>query len=301
MSESDISQSDTQFIFECLKNLDQDRQVYLSHPCPFNATTLTIQVNLSQVAAALGYSNVASVGNRLRSLRKRYGFVNFEGKLTSVGAKPASSTTPKPDVASKRGRPARVKNTTASTQRLSVEINNNDGEVKPGKRKCEFDGDGNDDDDEQKAIDDQGVSKTARRRKSTAAAMEAATAPTATTDPTAQTSTSTSTSTSSTTSATTHAPGKANSRSVHFSHFPTPSKRRKKQEEKTTNSSLNPVTTRLRKSTPSRRMYRLAAETIREARWERRLRVMREGSLSLVKSPASRPRSGLKLVLKLST
>lgn len=299
MSESDISQSDTQFIFECLKNLDQDRQVYLSHPCPFNTTTLTTQVNLSQVAAALGYSNVASVGNRLRSLRKRYGFVNFEGKLTSVGAKPASSTTPKPDSASKRGRPARVKNTIASTQRLSVEINNNDGEVKPGKRKCESDGDGNDD-DEKKAIDDQGVNKTARRRKPIAAAMEAATAPTSTTDHTAQISTSTSTSTSST-SATTHAPGKANSRSVHFSHFPTPSKRPKKQEEKTTNSSLNPVTTRLRKSTPSRRMYRLAAETIREAKWERRLRVMREGSLSLVKSPAARPRSGLKLVLKVST
>lgn len=190
-----------------------------------------------------------------------------------------------------------MKNTTASCQGLYVEISNNVEEVKPGKRKREVDGDGNDD-DEQKAIDDQ-VKKTARRRKPAAAVMEAAAmeaaamAPTSTTDPTAQTSTST--------SATTHGPGKANSSSVHSSHFPTPSKRCKKQEEKTTNSSLNPVTTRLRKSTPSRRMYRLAAETIREARWERRLRVMREESLSVVKSPALRSRSGLKLVLKVST
>lgn len=71
----------------------------------------------------MGYSNDASVGNRLRSLKKRYGFVNLEGRTAAAAAKAAggnedasakgvktesdrASVPPK-----KKGRPARAKST----------------------------------------------------------------------------------------------------------------------------------------------------------------------------------------------
>ncbi|RLL99174.1 hypothetical protein CFD26_106538 [Aspergillus turcosus] len=55
--------ADATFIIECLKNLNESKQV-----------------DIAKVATALNYSNVASAGNRFRALRKRYGFANLECK-----------------------------------------------------------------------------------------------------------------------------------------------------------------------------------------------------------------------------
>ncbi|KAE8388302.1 hypothetical protein BDV23DRAFT_185522 [Aspergillus alliaceus] len=73
---------DCQFIFECLKNLDDSRTV-----------------NLTNVGAVLGYTNTASVGNRFRAIRKRYGFTNLEATAkpangSTVLSGPVPSTTP---------------------------------------------------------------------------------------------------------------------------------------------------------------------------------------------------------------
>ncbi|KAL5365387.1 hypothetical protein BJX96DRAFT_179792 [Aspergillus floccosus] len=71
---------DVKFIFECVKNLDEDKMV-----------------DLSAVAAGLGYKNVASVYNRLRSLRKKYGIDNLEGRMNGTSAKLAPAKEDKED------------------------------------------------------------------------------------------------------------------------------------------------------------------------------------------------------------
>lgn len=45
-------------------------------------------MNLVKVADALGYTNVASVGNRFRAVRKRYGFDQLEAKSTGMSVTP---------------------------------------------------------------------------------------------------------------------------------------------------------------------------------------------------------------------
>ncbi|KAE8152426.1 hypothetical protein BDV25DRAFT_137875 [Aspergillus avenaceus] len=71
----EISQADARFIFECLKHLDENRQVALP-----------------TVATALGYTNVASAANRFRSVRKRYGFEKLDATCTLKA--PQTTTTP---------------------------------------------------------------------------------------------------------------------------------------------------------------------------------------------------------------
>ncbi|KAG2411986.1 hypothetical protein HFD88_009542 [Aspergillus terreus] len=71
--EPEFNSVDVKFVFECLKNLDKERMV-----------------DLPAVAASLGYTNVASVYNRLRALRKKYGIENLEGKMTGTVAKSAT-------------------------------------------------------------------------------------------------------------------------------------------------------------------------------------------------------------------
>ncbi|PLB45256.1 hypothetical protein P170DRAFT_479773 [Aspergillus steynii IBT 23096] len=66
--EGEVSQQDAKFIVECVKNLDSNKQV-----------------DLVKVGEALGYTNVVSVANRFRLLRKRHGFPNLE--CTNASAK----------------------------------------------------------------------------------------------------------------------------------------------------------------------------------------------------------------------
>ncbi|KAA8643640.1 hypothetical protein EYZ11_005933 [Aspergillus tanneri] len=101
-TDGDISQQDAKFIMECVKNLDQNKQV-----------------DLAKVGEALGYTNVASVGNRFRVLRKRYGFANLDCINTSpapkIGvAKGESPATPtKPAGKSTRSKSAKAINAMA--------------------------------------------------------------------------------------------------------------------------------------------------------------------------------------------
>ncbi|KAL4889941.1 hypothetical protein BDV59DRAFT_204750 [Aspergillus ambiguus] len=69
-AESEINPADVKFIIECLKNMGEDKIV-----------------DLAKVGAALEYTNVASVGNKFRAVRKRYGFHNLEGKASNSMAK----------------------------------------------------------------------------------------------------------------------------------------------------------------------------------------------------------------------
>ncbi|PYI03805.1 hypothetical protein BO78DRAFT_451220 [Aspergillus sclerotiicarbonarius CBS 121057] len=62
----EIPQADAQFFLACLQNLGEDKQI-----------------DLTKVADALGYTNVASVGNRFRALRKRYAMNNLDAKAGS--------------------------------------------------------------------------------------------------------------------------------------------------------------------------------------------------------------------------
>ncbi|KAF9886627.1 hypothetical protein FE257_011267 [Aspergillus nanangensis] len=66
-----INNNDAVFVFECLKNLDDSKNV-----------------DLAAVAGALQYTNVASVGNRFRAIRKRYGFnkldCTFKGPFKTI-------------------------------------------------------------------------------------------------------------------------------------------------------------------------------------------------------------------------
>lgn len=86
-SEDEIPQPDAQFIVQCVMNMTSDRQASSLLPCVLllRIAKHSIQVDLSRVAAALGYTNVASTANRFRALRKRYG---FELEATQTGGSP---------------------------------------------------------------------------------------------------------------------------------------------------------------------------------------------------------------------
>ncbi|KAF7172644.1 hypothetical protein CNMCM5623_004794 [Aspergillus felis] len=66
----DINGADATFIIECLKNLNESKQV-----------------DIGKVATVLKYSNVQSARNRLRTLSKRYGFPNLECKYSGTPTK----------------------------------------------------------------------------------------------------------------------------------------------------------------------------------------------------------------------
>ncbi|RAQ49489.1 hypothetical protein AFGD_002516 [Aspergillus flavus] len=72
-----LNQQDARFIIECLRNIDENRAVILAN-----------------VGAALGYTNTASVANRFRALRKRYGFTNLEATTKPTNASTTSTTSP---------------------------------------------------------------------------------------------------------------------------------------------------------------------------------------------------------------
>ncbi|KAL3476800.1 hypothetical protein BJX99DRAFT_258135 [Aspergillus californicus] len=77
----DIPAQDIRFGFECLRNIEADGKA--------------LQVNLTGIRDAMGYSNVNSVGNRFRELRKRYGFPTLECKTgASVSPQKSATTTP---------------------------------------------------------------------------------------------------------------------------------------------------------------------------------------------------------------
>ncbi|RAK91606.1 hypothetical protein BO79DRAFT_252440 [Aspergillus costaricaensis CBS 115574] len=70
----DIPYADAQFFLACLQCMGDDKQI-----------------DLTKVGDMMGYSNVASVGNRFRAIRKRYNLNNIEAKsgsgiLKSAGA-----------------------------------------------------------------------------------------------------------------------------------------------------------------------------------------------------------------------
>lgn len=290
-----ISPADAQFVFECLRNLDDDRQVSQSStPSPHTLhADQQAQVNLGQVASALGYSNVASVGNRLRALRKTYGFENLVGKNTALSAKTdgaAAATGNKPvnksDSAPKRGRPARVKSDTlpasSSTEVATrVEVNiGGDEEVKSAKRKRE-----------DEPTTDVKLENTSEQQQQQQQVKKRGRKPASATSTSASTSTTTPMSLAMPPPASIpftgqmNGSGKANSRTVHFNRMRYASKRRKKQEDSSSSTSSSSSTNR-----PSEYIYHIAAETIREARRQRRR--ARRGS---VKS-----KSGLKLVFKVA-
>ncbi|KAI9372161.1 hypothetical protein BJX61DRAFT_542985 [Aspergillus egyptiacus] len=83
----DISPQEIRFGFECLRNIDKDGKV-----------------DLAKVGEALGYSNVASVGNRFRDLRKRYGFTTLECKTGSTPLKDKTGSKTDGATPTKRGR-----------------------------------------------------------------------------------------------------------------------------------------------------------------------------------------------------
>ncbi|PWY85156.1 hypothetical protein BO83DRAFT_394601 [Aspergillus eucalypticola CBS 122712] len=70
----EIPYADAQFFLACLQCMGDDKQI-----------------DLTKVGDMMGYSNVASVGNRFRAIRKRYNLNNIEAKsgsgvLKSAGA-----------------------------------------------------------------------------------------------------------------------------------------------------------------------------------------------------------------------
>lgn len=246
------------------------------------ANTGAIQIILSQVASSLGYSNVASVGNRLRSLKKRYGFPNFDGKFTAAGSKPTTSQpTEAPNGAvptngtktetgkpAKRGRPARAKTTTTTSTTTngttapdganSSKSTTNGGKSKSSKRKRDDEAGEDASSGEQQAGP---AKKAARREEDSTTAQSNGTAPAE--------------------SATT------SGKSVHFAPLPNSSKRRKKQEPPEVELSppldVEALTTSINKmEEPSERLYFVALETVMEARRERRRK-------------RETPRSGIKL------
>ncbi|KAI9931475.1 hypothetical protein ASPWEDRAFT_25649 [Aspergillus wentii DTO 134E9] len=80
--EVDISSSDMAFLFECLRNLDESKNV-----------------DLVNVADIMGYTNVQSVGNRFRNLRKKHG-INLDCKSGgTVKGKGAAKDTKSDDTA----------------------------------------------------------------------------------------------------------------------------------------------------------------------------------------------------------
>ncbi|KAL4988233.1 hypothetical protein BDW68DRAFT_177121 [Aspergillus falconensis] len=69
---SSVPEKDAIFGFECLRNIRDGK------------------VDLVAVAQALQYTNVDSVSNRFRALRKKYGFSGLEGTATSANANAGS-------------------------------------------------------------------------------------------------------------------------------------------------------------------------------------------------------------------
>ncbi|KAL6231065.1 hypothetical protein BDW75DRAFT_244271 [Aspergillus navahoensis] len=69
IDKSSVPEKDVIFGFECLRNIRDGK------------------VDLVAVAQALQYTNVDSVSNRFRALRKKYGFSGLEGTATSANAK----------------------------------------------------------------------------------------------------------------------------------------------------------------------------------------------------------------------
>lgn len=143
----------------------------------------------------MGYSNVLSAGNRLRTLRNRYGFTNFDGKATTSKTSAAAGEGAALVSAPRRGRPARVKNTTNS-----ILNGKNDGVAVEVTSKRKREANENDEDEDK-------PKQPSRRRNSGPSTVEAVAEPAINGD----------------------GLGKATSRTVHFARFPTPSKKRKKQ------------------------------------------------------------------------
>lgn len=244
------------------------------------------------------------MGNRLRALRKTYGFENLVGKNTALGAKAdgAAAATGnktvnnKSDSAPKRGRPARVKSGTlpasSSTEvatRLEVNVGGDDEEVKSAKRKRE-----------DEPTTDVKLENTSEQPQPQPQVKKRGRKPASATTSSASNSVSTSATTpmvmampppasaSIPSTGQMNGSGKANSRTVHFDRMREPSKRRKKQEDSSSNTSCNSSST----NRPSEYIYHIAAETIREARRQRRR--ARRGSVK------SKSKSGLKLVFKVA-
>ncbi|KAL4999282.1 hypothetical protein BDV10DRAFT_184445 [Aspergillus recurvatus] len=69
---SSVPEKDAIFGFECLRNIRDGK------------------VDLVAVAQAMQYTNVDSVSNRFRALRKKYGFSGLEGTATSANANAGS-------------------------------------------------------------------------------------------------------------------------------------------------------------------------------------------------------------------
>lgn len=229
---------------------------------------------------SLGYSNVASVGNRLRSLKKRYGFPNLDGKTAAGSKSTTNQTTEAANGASangsmtettkpaKRGRPARVKNTTTPTTTNGTA---NGSGSKSSKRKRNDDNDDNDDDGGEDASSGEQQAGPAKKRATRRgkASTPAATARENGSAPAESATTS--------------------GKSVHFAPLPNFSKRGKKQAQGPPEVELSPpldveaLTESVNEmDEPSERLYFVALETVREARRERKLR-------------RETPRSGIKL------
>lgn len=240
------------------------------------------------------------MGNRLRALRKTYGFENLVGKNTALGAKTdgAAAATGnktvnnKSDSAPKRGRPARVKSGTlpasSSTEvatRLEVDVGGDDEEVKSVKRKRE-DEPTTDVKLENASEQPQPQPQVKKRGRKPASATTSST--TLSTSTTTHMSMAMPPPASIPSTGQMNGSGKANSRTVHFDRMREPSKRRKKQEDSSSSTSCNSSST----NRPSEYIYHIAAETIREARRQRR-RARR-------RSVKSKSKSGLKLVFKVA-
>lgn len=224
---------------------------------------------------SLGYSNVASVGNRLRSLKKRYGFPKLDGK-TAAGSKSttnqaaeaedgASANGSKTETTKpvKRGRPARVKNTTTPT------ATNGSGSKSSKRKRKRDDDDDNESDEDASSGEQQAVPAKKRATCRGKASTPAATAQENGSAPAESATTS--------------------GKSVHFASLPNSSKREGKQAQEPPEEELSPpleveaLTESVNEmDEPSDRLYFVALETVREARRERKLR-------------RETPRSGIKL------
>ncbi|PWY94928.1 hypothetical protein BO94DRAFT_620435 [Aspergillus sclerotioniger CBS 115572] len=75
-SAGEISQADAKFFLACLQSFGDDKQI-----------------DLTKVADTLGYTNVASVGNRFRALRKRHVMNNVDARTGSGVLKGAYTMT----------------------------------------------------------------------------------------------------------------------------------------------------------------------------------------------------------------
>ncbi|KAI9038358.1 uncharacterized protein KD926_010894 [Aspergillus affinis] len=102
-AEGEVNQQDAKFILEC--------------------------VDIAKVGEALGYTNPASVANRFRLLRKRYGFHNLEcTNISSKGEDRPSAASMKATTA--RAKPENLARTTTTADETAPE-SNEDSEVQP--------------------------------------------------------------------------------------------------------------------------------------------------------------------------